>query len=113
VPLIETDRVSLRSGNPEPVTVPTASGRLQEIYRCPLLQGSSLERLGAVAEMVPDTTDNVIDYSKNAEIGSVETMLALTGGTLDVFLPLGCLESEIFRTLETSRVQTKCGEAEL
>jgi hypothetical protein len=89
VPLIETDRVSLRSGNPEPVTVPTASGRLQKIYRCPLLQGSSLERLGAVVEMVPDTTDNVIDYSKNAEIGSVETMPALAAGTLDVFLPLG------------------------
>ena len=60
-PLIETDQVSLRSGNPEPVTVPTASGRLQEIYRCPLLPGSRLERLGAVAEMVPDTTENVID----------------------------------------------------
>jgi hypothetical protein len=89
VPLIETDRVSLRSGNPEPVTVRTASGRLQEIYRCPLLQGSSPERLGAVAEMVPDTTDHVIDHSKNAKIGSVETMPALTGGTLDVFLPLG------------------------
>jgi hypothetical protein len=89
VPLIETDRVSLRSGNPEPVTAPTASGRLQENCRCPLLRGSSLERRGAVAEMVPDTTDHVIDYSKNAEIGSVETMLALTGGTLDVFRPLG------------------------
>jgi hypothetical protein len=89
VPLIETDRVSLRSGNPEPVTVPTAGGRLQEIYRCPLLQGSRLERLGAVAEMVPDTTETVIDYSKNAEIGSVEMVLALTGGALDVFLPLG------------------------
>ena len=87
--LIETDRVSLRSGNPEPVTVPTAGGRLQEIYRCPLLQGSRLERLGAVAEMVPDTTETVIDYSKNAEIGSVEMVLALTGGALDVFLPLG------------------------
>jgi len=39
--------------------------------------------------MVPDTTDNVIDYAKNAEIGSLEAMPALTGGTLDVFLPLG------------------------
>lgn len=81
--------MSLRSGNPEPVTVATASGHLREIYRCPPLQGSRLERLGAVVEMVPDTTDNVIDYSKNADIGSVEMVLALTGGTLDVFLPLG------------------------
>jgi hypothetical protein len=89
VPLIETERISLRSGNPEPITVPTASGRLQKIYRCPLLQGSPLESLGAVAEMVTDTTDNVIDYAKNAEIGSLEAMPALTGGTLDVFLPVG------------------------
>ena len=33
--LIETDRVSLLCGNPEPVAVPTPSGRPQEIYRCP------------------------------------------------------------------------------
>ena len=34
--LIEADRVSSLSGNPESVAVPTASGRPQEIYRCPL-----------------------------------------------------------------------------
>jgi hypothetical protein len=33
--LIETDRVTLLSGNPEPVAVPTDSGRPHEIYRCP------------------------------------------------------------------------------
>jgi hypothetical protein len=32
--LIETDRVTLLSGNPEPVAVPTDSGRPHEIYRC-------------------------------------------------------------------------------
>jgi hypothetical protein len=33
--LIEADRVVLLSGNPEPVAVPTDSGRPHEIYRCP------------------------------------------------------------------------------
>jgi hypothetical protein len=33
--LIEADRVALVSGNPEPVAVPTPSGKAQEIYRCP------------------------------------------------------------------------------
>ena len=32
--LIETDQVTLLSGNPEPVAVPTDSGRPHEIYRC-------------------------------------------------------------------------------
>ncbi len=33
--LIEADRVTLSSGNPEPVRVPTDSGRPHEIHRCP------------------------------------------------------------------------------
>jgi hypothetical protein len=32
--LTEADRVSLLSGNPEPITVPTPSGKPHEIYRC-------------------------------------------------------------------------------
>jgi hypothetical protein len=32
--LIETDRVTLLSGNPEPAAAPTDSGRPHEIYRC-------------------------------------------------------------------------------
>jgi hypothetical protein len=32
--LIETDRIELLSGDPEPVAVPTDSGRLHEIHRC-------------------------------------------------------------------------------
>ena len=33
--LIETDRVALLSGAPEPVSMPTGSGRPHDIYRCP------------------------------------------------------------------------------
>jgi hypothetical protein len=36
--LIETDRISLLSGEPTPVVVPTDSGRPHEIYRCPACQ---------------------------------------------------------------------------
>jgi hypothetical protein len=36
--LIETDRISLLSGDPVPVAVPTDSGRPHEIYRCPTCQ---------------------------------------------------------------------------
>ncbi len=33
--LIETDRIALLNGEPEPVAVPTDSGRPHDIYRCP------------------------------------------------------------------------------
>jgi hypothetical protein len=33
--LIETDRVELQSGDPQPSTMPTDSGRPHHIYRCP------------------------------------------------------------------------------
>jgi hypothetical protein len=36
--LIETDRISLRAGDPQPVGVPTESGRPHDIYRCPTCQ---------------------------------------------------------------------------
>lgn len=36
--LIEGDRVTLLSGAPEPVEVPTDSGRPHDIYRCPRCQ---------------------------------------------------------------------------
>ena len=36
--LIESDRVTLLSGEPVPVTVPTDSGRPHEIFRCPQCQ---------------------------------------------------------------------------
>ena len=34
--LIETDRITLLSGEPEPVSMATDSGRPHDIYRCPL-----------------------------------------------------------------------------
>ena len=33
--LIETDRIVLLAGHPEPVSVPTSSGRPHDVYRCP------------------------------------------------------------------------------
>jgi len=36
--LIETDRIALLSGQPEPVAVPTDSGRPHRIFRCPECQ---------------------------------------------------------------------------
>jgi hypothetical protein len=33
--LIETDRITLIQGKPEPVAMPTGSGRPHDIYRCP------------------------------------------------------------------------------
>lgn len=33
--IIETDRIEVLKGSPEPVTVPTDSGRPHDIYRCP------------------------------------------------------------------------------
>lgn len=33
--LIETDRIALLAGSPEPVPVPTGSGRPHDIHRCP------------------------------------------------------------------------------
>lgn len=34
--ITETDRIELLRGNPEPVAVPTDSGRSHDIYRCPV-----------------------------------------------------------------------------
>jgi hypothetical protein len=36
--LIETDRIAVLSGDPQPVAVPTDSGRPHTIYRCPACQ---------------------------------------------------------------------------
>lgn len=36
--VIETDRIALFAGKPEPVAVPTGSGRPHDIYRCPVCQ---------------------------------------------------------------------------
>ena len=36
--IIETDRIALLAGTPEPVTMRTDSGRPHDIYRCPVCQ---------------------------------------------------------------------------
>ena len=36
--IIETDRIAVLSGDPQPVPVPTDSGRPHDIYRCPHCQ---------------------------------------------------------------------------
>jgi hypothetical protein len=36
--LIETDRIEILSGAPQPVSMPTDSGRPHDIYRCPTCQ---------------------------------------------------------------------------
>jgi hypothetical protein len=50
--LIETDRVILLSGNPEPVPVPTASGRPQAINRCPLCRVAVWSVYGGVQKLL-------------------------------------------------------------
>jgi hypothetical protein len=36
--IIETDRIELLSGAPQPTTMPTDSGRPHDVYRCPICQ---------------------------------------------------------------------------
>jgi hypothetical protein len=36
--IIETDRVELVAGEPQPISVPTPSGRGQRVFRCPACQ---------------------------------------------------------------------------
>jgi hypothetical protein len=50
--LIETDRVSLLSGTPEPVAVPTASGRPQSIHRCPVCKVAVWSVYGGVDKLL-------------------------------------------------------------
>ena len=50
--LIESDRVTLLSGNPEPVPVPTASGRPQAINRCPLCRVAVWSVYGGVQQLL-------------------------------------------------------------
>jgi len=49
--LIEADRVTLLSENPEPVGVPTDSGRPHDIYRCPRCQTAVWSIYGARAAL--------------------------------------------------------------
>src|ERR1700733_5962072 len=49
--LIETERVVLLSGNPDPVAVPTPSGKPQEIYRCPSCRVALWSTYGGVEKL--------------------------------------------------------------
>ncbi len=49
--LIEADRVILSSGNPEPVAVPTDSGRPHEIYRCPSCKVAVWSVYGGISKL--------------------------------------------------------------
>jgi hypothetical protein len=46
--LIEADRVTLLSGTPQPVRVPTDSGRPHDIFRCPTCQAAVWSNYGGV-----------------------------------------------------------------
>lgn len=49
--LIEADRVTLLSGNPEVIAVPTPSGKPQEIYRCPSCRIALWSSYGGVQKL--------------------------------------------------------------
>ena len=49
--LIEADRVVLLSGDPQPVAVPTDSGRPHDIYPCPRCQTAVWSHYGGIAKL--------------------------------------------------------------
>jgi hypothetical protein len=49
--LIEADRVMLLSGNPEPIAVPTDSGRPHEIHRCPSCKVAVWSVYGGISKL--------------------------------------------------------------
>jgi hypothetical protein len=49
--LIETDGIELLAGDPEPVAVPTASGRPHRIFRCPACRTAVWSEYGGVAKL--------------------------------------------------------------
>lgn len=69
--LIETDRITLASGDPEPVAVPTDSGRPHDIYRCPHCQTalwSDYGRRPAIRFLRVGTLDDASALSPNVHI---------------------------------------------
>jgi hypothetical protein len=49
--LIETDRVALLSGEPQPLAAPTDSGRPHRIFRCPQCQTAVWSEYGGLAKL--------------------------------------------------------------
>jgi hypothetical protein len=84
--LIETDRVAVLSGNPEPVAVPTDSGRPHHIYRCPSCKVAVWSIYGGVRKLLfvrTGTLDNPAALSPDVHIyvRSKLPWVALPGGT--------------------------------
>ncbi|HKU98278.1 MAG TPA: GFA family protein [Vineibacter sp.] len=69
--LIETDRIMLLSGSPEPVTVPTESGRPHDVHRCPICKTalwSDYGRRPALRFVRVGTLDNPAALQPDAHI---------------------------------------------
>ena len=49
--LIETDRVALLSGDPQPIAMRTDSGRPHRVFRCPACQTAMWSEYGGVAKL--------------------------------------------------------------
>jgi len=49
--LIETNRIEILSGEPQPIAVPTDSGRPHRIFRCPACQTAVWSEYGGVATL--------------------------------------------------------------
>ena len=52
--LIETDRVQLLSGDPQPTSMPTDSGKPHTVFRCPALRFVRVGTLDEPAALPPD-----------------------------------------------------------
>src|SRR5258708_7615357 len=69
--VIETDRITLLSGNPETVAIPTDSGRPHDIYRCPVCKvalWSDYGRRRALRFVRVGTLDDPAALEPNAHI---------------------------------------------
>lgn len=69
--IIETDRIELLSGAPQPVTMPTDSGRPHDVYRCPTCQTalwSDYGRRRVLAFLRVSTLDDAASFPPDAHI---------------------------------------------
>ncbi len=69
--IIETNRIEILSGEPEPVSVPTDSGRPHDIYRCPKCQTalwSDYGRRGYMVFVRVGTLDEPTEITPDAHI---------------------------------------------
>lgn len=69
--IIETDRIELLSGAPQPVTMPTDSGRPHDVYRCPTCQTaiwSDYGRRRVIAFLRVSTLDDAGAFPPDAHI---------------------------------------------